>query len=180
MAKKSNIPELEDVKISLKGIVFFGIQSPFSKPYNLAHFINEIFDIELEKTIDFESYATGNGIDFPCYNYVSETEKCTYYFIGSDGADVLFSNYSDMNFWFLVEFEQGLNKQRLSLLKEKLYNELSELEQVFLVVETDDSKLANFADFEDFKLDFSYYQTKLLAERAEERRAMLSYDKRLR
>ena len=159
MAKKTDIQTLEKVKISLDGIAFFGIQSPFSKPYHLAHFINEIFDIELEKTIDFESYATGNLVGFPCFNYVSETERCTYYFIGNNGGNVLFSNYSDMNFWFLVEFEEGLNKQRLSLLKEKLYNELSELEQVFLVAESDETKLANF---DDFKLDFSYYQTELL------------------
>jgi len=159
MAKKASTYKLDDVKISLEGIVFFGIQSPFSKPYHLAHFINEIFDIELEKTIDFESYATGNGIEFPCYNYASKTEKCTYYFIGNNGGNVLFSNYSDMNFWFLVEFEEGLSEQRLSLLKKKLHNELSELEQVFLVVESDETKLANF---DDFKLDFSYYQTELL------------------
>jgi len=159
MAKKANTYKLEDVKISLEGIVFFGIQSPFSKPHNLAHFINKIFDIELEKTIDFESYATGNLIGLPCYNYVSEIEKCTYYFVGHNGANVLFSNYSDMNFWFLVEFEEGLSEQRLSMLKKKLYNELSELEQVFLVVESDETKLANF---EDFKMDFSYYQTELL------------------
>jgi len=155
--------KLGDVNIILDGIAYFGIQSPFSKPYHLAHFINEIFDIELEKMTNFESYATGSCINFPCYNYVSRTEKCTYYFVGNNGGNVLFSNYPDMNFWFLVEFEEGLSEQRLSLLKKKLYNELSELEQVFLVVEADDSKLANF---EDFKMDFSFYQTKLLQKQA--------------
>lgn len=151
--------KLGKVDIVLDGIAYFGIQSPFSKPHNLAHFINKIFDIDLEKTPDFESYAIGNQREFPCYTYVSKTEKCTYYFIGNNGVNVLFSNYPDMNFWFLVEFEEGLSEQRLDLLKEKLHNELSELEQVFLVVEADESKLANF---DDFKIDFSFYQTKLL------------------
>jgi len=151
--------KLGHVDIALDGMAYFGIQSPFSKSYNLAHFINKIFDIELEKTLDFESYATGNRIDFSCYS--SKVEKGTYYFIGSNDSNVLFSNYPDMNFWFLVQFEDGLSEHRLSLLKDKLYNELSQLEQVFLVVEADESKLANF---EDFKMDFSEYQTKLLRE----------------
>ncbi|MCL2413010.1 MAG: hypothetical protein FWC98_02620 [Bacteroidales bacterium] len=156
------MPKLDKIDIVLDEIAYFGIQSPFSMPHSLAHFINKIFDIKLAKTIDFESYATGNRVDLPCYIYVSETEKCTYYFIGNSGASALFSNYPDMNFWFLVEFEEGLSDQRLSLLKEKLHNELSELEQVFLVVEADESKLAKF---DDFKIDFSEYQTKLLHER---------------
>ena len=151
--------KLGPVDIVLEGMTYFGIQAPFLKPYNLAHFINKIFDIELAKTTDFESYATGKRVDFHGYTYVSETEKIAYYFIGNKNSNVLFSNFSDMNFWFLVQFQDEFNEERLASLKEKMYNELSQLEQVFLVVETD---LERLAKYECFLEDFSYYCTQLL------------------
>jgi hypothetical protein len=132
---------------------------------------------------DFESYATRKRAAFPYYTCFSKTENSTYHLIGNQGGSLLFSNYPDINFWFLVRFEDGLNERRLSSLKKKLHNELSQLEQVFLVVQADPKKMADYDCFSD---DFSLYHTQLLNERlAEEKKEKeklkkLRQDKRLR
>ena len=154
------MPKFGRTEIVLDGMAYFGIQSPLLKAHNLAHFINKFFDIELAKTIDFESYATEQCVTFPCYIYVSETEQCSYHLIGNkNGRNILFSNYPEIDFWFLVQFENGLNDRRFLSMKEKLYKDLIEVEGVFLVNQVEPQKLANFKDFE---IDFSEYCTKLL------------------
>jgi hypothetical protein len=67
-----------------------------------------------------------------------------------------------MNFWFLVRFEEGLNEWRLALLKDKLHNDLCQLDNVFLVVQAELKKLAKYDYFSE---DFSLYYTQLLLER---------------
>ena len=157
------MPKLGRIEIALEGMVYFGIQSPLLKAHNLAHYINKFFDIELAKTIDFEKYENEQFIDFPCYIYVSEPEQCAYHLIGNKtGTAQLFSNYPEMDFWFLVQFENGLNDHRFLVLKEKLYKNLTQVEGVFSVVQAEQKNLTNFKDFE---IDFSEYCTKLLQER---------------
>ncbi|MCL2682426.1 MAG: hypothetical protein FWE63_02920 [Bacteroidales bacterium] len=168
------MPKLSKIEITLDGMAYFGIQSPLLKAYNLAHFINKFFDIELAKTLDFEKYEEEQFVDFPCYMHDSETEQCSYYFIGNKNGTVrLFSNYPEMDFWFLVQFENGLNDHRFLALQEKLYNDLTQVEGVFLVVQVEQKKLANIKDFEDFKMDFSEYCRKLLPERPQPQRRTL-------
>ena len=152
-------------EIALDGMAYFGIQSPLLKAHNLAHFINKFFGIELAKTIDFESYATGQCVVFPCYIYVSETEQCAYHLIGNKGETMLFPSYPEVDFWFLVQLENGLNDHRFFALKETLYKDLSQVEQVFSVLQADSQKLAKQ---EDFLIDFSEYSTRLLQERQQE------------
>ncbi|MDR0438523.1 MAG: hypothetical protein LBH22_09585 [Bacteroidales bacterium] len=163
--------KLGRIEIVLDGMAYFGILSPLLKAYNLAHFINKFFDIELAKTLDFEKYEDEQIVDFPCYMYVSEIEQCSYHLIGNKNEAVrLFSNYPEMDFWFLVQFENGLNDHRFLALKEKLYNDLTQVEGVFLVVQVEQKKLASIKDFEDFKMDFSEYCRKLLPERTQPKR----------
>jgi hypothetical protein len=155
--------KLGKIEIALDKMAYFGIQSPLLKAHNLAHFINKFFEIELTKTLDFESYTTEQRIDFSCYTYASEAEQCSYHLIGNKhGNTCLFSNYPEMDFWFLVQFENGLNDHRFLALKEKLYKDLTQVEGVFSVIEANAKKLANFKDFE---IDFLEYDRKLLHER---------------
>ena len=155
-------------EIVLDGMAYFGVQSPLLKAHNLAHHINRFFDIELAKTIDFEKYDDHNFVEFPCYIYVSEVDQCSYHLIGNKNGNVrLFSNYSEMDFWFLVQFENGLNDHRFLALREKLYKDLTQVEGVFSVLQAESQKLANFKDFE---IDFSEYCTKLLQERQHDER----------
>ena len=154
------MPKLGRIEIHLDGMAYFGIQSPLLKVYNLAHHINKFFDIELAKTIDFESYIHEKSVHFPCYIYVSEVELCSYHLIGNKNGDKrLFANYPEVDFWFLVQFEHGLKDHRFWTLKEQLHNDLSQTEGVFSVVQVESHKIANFKDFE---IDFSEYCTKLL------------------
>jgi len=149
-------------KIVLEGMAYFGIQSPLLKAHNLAHFINNFFDIELTKTIDFESFATGKSISFPCYTFISESDQCSYHLVGNKSTGLLFSCHAEVDFWFLVQFENGLNDHRFLALREKLYKNLTQVEQVFSVLQAEPKKLAKH---EDFLFDFSEYCTKLLQER---------------
>jgi len=154
--------KLGRIEIGLEGMVYFGIQSPLLKAHNLAHHINKSLDIDLAKTIDFEKFESEQFFDFPCYIYVSETEQCSYHLIGNKTASAqLFSNYPEMDFWFLVQFQNGLNDHRFLAFREKLYKDLAQVEGVFSVLQANPEKLANFKDFE---IDFSEYQTKLLRE----------------
>jgi hypothetical protein len=147
-------------EITLEGMAYFGIQSPLLKIYNLAHHINNFFDIELAKTIDFENCSNEKPVVFPCYVYVSEVDQCSYHLIGNkNGNDKLFSNYPEVDFWFLLYLENGLNNHRFDVLKKKLYDDLTQVEDVFSVLQASPEKLVNF---EDFKFDFSEYCTKLL------------------
>jgi hypothetical protein len=154
--------KLGRTEIVLDGIAYLGIQSPLLKAHNLAHFINKFFEIELAKTIDFASYASGHCVMFPCYIHTSERDYRTYYLIGNKGTEPLFSSHPDVDFWFFVQCENRLNDHRFLLLKKKLYKDLAHVEQVFLVIPTEPEQLANF---EDFEIDFSEYRTKLLQER---------------
>ncbi|MCL2413759.1 MAG: hypothetical protein FWC94_00695 [Bacteroidales bacterium] len=156
------MPKLGKIEIGLEGMVYFGIQCPLLKAHNLAHHINKSLDIELAKTIDFEKFEDEKFFDFPCYIYDSEIDQCSYHLIGNKTVGVqLFSNYPEMDFWFLVQFENELNDQRFLAFREKLYRDLAQIEGVFSVLHADPEKLANFKDFE---IDFSEYQTKLLRE----------------
>jgi hypothetical protein len=158
--KLIDMPKLGKIEIALDGMTYFGIQSPLLRIYNLAHHINKFFDIELAKTIDFESFINEQFVNFPCYIYVSDVEQYSYHLIGNkNGDDRLFSNYPDIDFWFLVQFENSLNEHRFLTEKEKLYNDLSRVDGVFSVFQAEPKKLANFKDFE---FDFSEYCTKLL------------------
>jgi hypothetical protein len=154
------MPKLVKTKIELDGMAYFGIQSPLLKIHNLAHYVNKFFDIELEKTIDFESFSNEKFVVFPCYIYISEIEQCSYHLIGNkNGEGQLFSNYPEVDFWFLVYFENGLKDRRFLALKAKLYKDLSEIDGVLSVLQAEPKKLTSF---EDFKIDFSEYCTKLL------------------
>jgi hypothetical protein len=166
--------KLDRTEATLSNTVYFGIQCPFLKNHILAFHINKLFQIELEKSKDFVSYTTEQSVAFPYYAYVSEVENCTYHLIGPKSKDALFSNYPDMDFWLLVRFEDGLTEQRLASLKEKLYDELCQLEQVFLVVQAEPEKLANHDYFLE---DFSLYYTQLLRERQEEEKLKRSYSR---
>jgi len=152
-------------EIVLDGMAYFGIQSPLLKAHNLAHFINKFFEIELAKTIDFESYATGQCAAFPCYICVSETEQCSYHLVGNKGASLLFPSHPEVDFWFLVQFANGLNDHRFLALREKLYKDLTQVEHVFSVLQAEPKKLAKH---DDFSIDFSEYSTKLLLARRQE------------
>jgi hypothetical protein len=158
------MPKLGRIEIGLDGMVYFGIQSPLLKAHNLAHFINKFFDIELAKTIDFESYATEQCVAFPCYICISEVEQCSYHLIGNkNGGAWLFSNYPEVDFWFLVQFENGLNDRRFFSLKEKLYKDLTQVEGVFSVVQVEAHAQPLLANFKDFEIDFLEYCTKSTA-----------------
>jgi hypothetical protein len=156
--------KLEDIEIDLGGIAYFGIQSPLLKAYNLAHFINQFFEIDLKKKTDFESYQNKKQTAFPCYTSISEVDQCSYYLIGNkNGDNRLFSNYSKEDFWLLVQFDNGLNDHRFVLLIDKLYKALAEVEGVFSVIQVEPEKLTKKPkDFEIFKFDFSEYTMKLL------------------
>jgi hypothetical protein len=158
------MPKLGRIEISLEGVAYFGIQSPLLQIYNLAHHINKFFDIELAKTINFESFINEQFVNLPCYIYVSEIEQCSYHLIGNkNGDDRLFSNYPDIDFWFLVQFEHGLNDLRFLALKEKLYNDLIHVDGVFSVIQVGTGHAQPpLANFKDFEIDFSEYCTKLL------------------
>ena len=157
--------KLGRIETALEGMAYFGIQSPLLQDYNLAHHINKFFDIKLAKTGDFEKYdvKANQPIPFSAYRYVSEIEQCSYYLIeNKNGSHRLFSNHSHEDFWFLVQFENGLNDRRFHALREKLYNNLVQIDDVFSVSQIEPKKLANFKDFKD---DFLEYCTKLLAQK---------------
>lgn len=156
------MPKIGNINISLDGIAYFGIQSPLLKAHNLAHFVNIYLDIELVRTLDFESYASGQSVGFPCYICISEHEQCAYYLIGNKSSDALFPNYPEVDFWLLRQSENGINDERFADIKKTLYNELCQVEHVFSVIQADPQKLSNFKDFE---IDFSEFGTKLLQER---------------
>jgi hypothetical protein len=77
-----------------------------------------------------------------------------------------------VDFWFLVQFENGLNDRRFLSLKEKLYKDLTQVEGIFSVVLVGEGHVPALANFKDFEIDFSEYCTKLLVQ--------TNYDNRLR
>ncbi len=153
------------VDIPLNGVAYFGIQSAFLKPHSMAHFVNQCLDIELIRTFDFDSFNNNEIISFPSFTCISEQEQCSYYLIGKNSKNVLFSNYPEVDFWFLMQSANEVNDKRLHEIRKRLHNELSLIEQVFAVHEVDLKKLKIF---DDFKVDFLEYCAKLLHERKQE------------
>ena len=178
--------KIEPIEIDLEGVAYFGIQCPLLKGYNVAHFINKFFEINLAKTIDFESYATGKRIIYPSYACASEAEYCTYYLIENKKTkktDTLFPSYLGVDFWFLAQFKNGLHDHRFLALKEKLHNDLPLVEGVFSVLQAEPENFTKDSDkkkYNDFKIDFSEYRDKLIRERKQEEPRNRRQDKRLR
>ncbi|MDR2907721.1 MAG: hypothetical protein LBU91_07020 [Bacteroidales bacterium] len=155
------------IETTLNNVAFFGIESRYSRIYNMAFYLNQFLDIKLENTIDFDSYATKKRVSYPSYIYTSEADHCTCYLIGNKGENTLFKNYPDIDFWFLAELEGGLNDSHFVVLQDKLCNKFSLQEHVFALHEVKPKTLEKFADFE---FDFLDYKTKLVYQRQQEER----------
>lgn len=166
------MPKLGNPEIVLDGMAYFGLQCPLLKVHNLAHFINRALHIELVRVFDFESFASGENVPFPCYTGTLEEENCFCYLVGNKSKNLLFSSFPRVDFWFLTYAAMETKKEQFDRTKDWVYNNLCGVEGVFEVVRADRKELKEKqisglkeveANFKDFEIDFLEFRTQQLS-----------------